>query len=334
MAFSSPLIAAAARCSGADRRAVGAMARSLVEPAHRPAPGRAAPSILNNDGLPLQLCVSSRAERVSVRLIGDPCTGIADPMERVGRSIERLSAVLRWSGAQGLAQPARSTVEETLPADDSSRRALVHGGLWLAVDACGRPGIALYTTLDWGDERRTERWGRVRAWLRRLLRDDTQPTALLRSLALLGWPVSAGLEGSSAADAVAKVYLCLDHPQTPDRLGIDAFRDPQLTDFYERTLAGRPLPPTGVVLCVAFSLSTGQLASVKLDICGHCVPQAPEDWRDTVDLWAGRLGVRPLSVRPLLDGSPVEVAFIGLGSTGRSRYRLNLYLKAAAAAPA
>ena len=83
-----------------------------------------------------------------------------------------------------------------------------------------------------------------------------------------------------------------------------------------------------MLLSVGFAVASGQLISTKLDICGHCVPQAPKEWQDTLLQIARDLGVRPMQVEPLLTEQPVDVAFIGLGRTVSGSYRVNLYLKA------
>jgi len=323
-----PLIASVAAFSATDQGAVGAMVDSLIAPIHAPSRGQHRRSMLNNDGLPLQVCLSSSTEKVSVRLIGDPCTGVADTVERLRQSIRRLHDVICWTKSQGLARYYALTVERTLPTDRRQRGNLQYGGLWLAMGVRQGEGMALYTTLDWAEVSLRARWRYAQEWLESILPAGSRAAEQLGVLPLLAWPVSVGLEGSSDADAVAKVYARLKEPVSLGNLGLDSFPLPEFAGFSERILAGRTLPDTGMLISVGFAVASGQLISTKLDICGHCVPRSPKEWQDTILQIARELDVRPILVDRLLTEQPVEVAFIGLGQNVPSSYRVNLYLKA------
>ena len=64
-------------------------------------PGHAR-SILNNDGVPLQLCVSSSADRVRLRLIGDPHTGVIDAEQRFAASVRSALELLGTTRSEEL----------------------------------------------------------------------------------------------------------------------------------------------------------------------------------------------------------------------------------------
>lgn len=328
MAFVNPLIGLAAACANTDQREVSAMVDSLIAPDYSPVDTRTRRSILNSDGVPLQLCLSSRTDKVSVRLIGDPCTGVQDPQERFNRSVKRLDELIGWSGAQTIARLAQLTIERTLPSTPDERSRLPYGALWLATGVPAGKGLALYTTLEWGEEAQRARWWRVQRWLNRILAVELDLAEQLGSLASLTWPISAGLEGSSEADAVAKIYLRFGESMYLQNALPDCFNSPEFASFSEHILAGRRIAATGTLLCLGFSVASGHLVSAKLDYCGHCVPRTPTQWREDIDQLSREFRIRSLPVQLALTECPVEVAFVGLGRNLPESYRLNLYLKA------
>ncbi|MCA9707024.1 MAG: hypothetical protein KDK70_14315 [Myxococcales bacterium] len=319
-----PLLVLAAPHAGGGRAGVDALTRGLVGV---PWSGSGRPrSILNNDGIPLQLSISSGAEGVGVRLIGDPHTGLP-PSRRFGASVHSAQTLLDATGSAGLRSLVQATIQRTLPEDDLGRSELPHGALWLAAAVDGRPGMALYTTLDWGPTDAAARWQRVHGWLGEILPAGSSASRWLVGLSEAGVPTSAALEGSTLADARAKVYARLLGPTPFGRLGLEGLTDPRMLRFVELALAGRAVARLGLVLSASFSVATGELADVKVDICGHCIPRSASEWQGLCAQLSRSSGVRPIGIEAALTEHDVGVAFIGMGRKRSGQMRMNLYLK-------
>lgn len=317
-----PLVDLAAPHAGSPPAALAArIALLLGDPWRGPGPAR---SILNHDGVPLQLCVSSSADRVKLRLIGDPHTAVSDPERRAAASEAAALALLPAAGAEELRPLIEATLAHTLPAGPA-RGALRDGALWLAAAIDGEPGVAIYTTLEWGD--RDAGWARVRRWLDAIVPDGERAFRRLAGLVEHARPVSAAVEGRSRRDARAKIYARLRRPVPLEALGIDELAHPSVLGFLAPTLEGRAVPATGLVLSIGLEVATGELADAKVDVCGHCVPRPAPDWERLCARVTGELGVQRIGLGPALSRGDVEVAFIGVARRRSGEGRCNVYLK-------
>lgn len=288
-------------------------------------PGRAR-SILNRDGVPLQLCLSSSVDRVRLRLIGDPHTAEVDPDRRIEAGVAAARALLERVGSQDLAPLVDATVDRTLPVG-GARAELREGALWLAAGVDNEPGAALYTTLEWGD--RDQRWERVRGWLGAIVPDADRTLRELGRLTEVSRPVSAAIEGRRRADARAKIYVRLRRAVPLGELGIAELAHPSIAAFVDKTIGERTIPATGLVLSVGIAVATGELEDVKVDVCGHCISpwRDIEDWERLCAWVARKLRVQRIGVAPALARRDVEIAFIGLARRRTGESRSNLYLK-------
>lgn len=276
------------------------------------------PSALNNDGSPLELCLTASAQGVKRRLIGDPHLGMA--MERrVPASLEAARQLMRLTRSAALAPAFDMLVAHTVPTAPAEQAALPAGAVWLACSLDDEPGFAAYTNIEWCGDKET-RWQRALAWLGQASMDFS-------GAALLPWrahwtPFAAGLEGDRPDRASMKLYFRLadDTPFRLDMLG--GPDDPVMAGFCRNIIQGRTLPQSGIVFSTEFAIATGRLIGTKLDICGHCAPRTDAEWLDAIAGISAAARVAPL---PL--AAPMDVAFIGLGRRGSDDYRLNLYLK-------
>lgn len=279
------------------------------------------PSALNNDGAPLELCLSAGPHGISRRLIGDPHLGL--PMaQRVPASLAAARHLIRLTRSQALMPAFDALVAHTIPTEAAEQAALPAGALWLACSMDNEPGFAAYTNIEWcgGAEMR---WQRALAWLR-------QASAGFDDASLAPWrqhwtPFAAGLEGDRPDRARVKLYFRLTE-NIPFRLDMFEDVDDQVVAaFCRAVIQGRTLPRSGIVLSTEFAIATGQLMGTKLDICGHCTPRSAAEWQDALADMAATAGVVPLPVAHLVPA--MDVAFIGIGRRGNDEYRLNLYLK-------
>lgn len=279
-------------------------------------------SVLNNDGSPLQACVSCSARRIGVRLIADPSLGRVDMEARVADSVGVLARLLLRTRSRALARGCRDTIAIGIPSV-GRRSELQAGALWLAAGPAG--GAALYVTCAWGAVRKS--WTRVDAWLDAVLADSRPAKQALSELRLHAYPVSLGLEGTDHTDLRAKVYVRFERLVSLARLNLEPLRHPALAHFLTAVIGEGGMSSRGLLLCVSFRVDSGCLADVKIDLCAHCVPRAPQQWSTTITTLAQESSLLVPSVLQAVVDESVEVALLGLGVDRRGCPRLNLYLK-------
>src|SRR5271157_2137398 len=90
-------------------------------------------STLNNDGSPVQVCVTLAHFLSAVRLIADPAAGIVDIKDRYERAGKVLREIARSHG-QEMQSLCDSLVESMLPADAAKRATVPGAGVWIAAD--------------------------------------------------------------------------------------------------------------------------------------------------------------------------------------------------------
>jgi hypothetical protein len=318
-----PLVNLAGRSAGGTAPAVDDLLLAKLDVLmgvawqHRARP----PSALNNDGSPLELCLSACAKGVKQRLIGDPHLGL--PVhQRVPASLAAARHLIRLTRSTALAPAFDLLVAHTIPPTPAEQAALPAGAVWLGCAIDDEPGFAAYTNIEWcGDQHM--RWQCALAWLK-------QATVAFDEAALAPWrhhwtPFAAGLEGDRPDRARVKLYF-RQAEDTPFLLTMLAgLEDPVVAAFCAGVIQGRTLPRSGIVLSTEFAVATGKLMGTKLDICGHCTPRTGGEWQDFIAGMAATAGVASLPLAHL--GPAMDVAFIGIGRRGDDDYRLNVYLK-------
>ncbi|WP_322014702.1 prenyltransferase/squalene oxidase repeat-containing protein [Paraburkholderia sp. J12] len=312
----------AARLAGLDRLAVSSAAQALLAPPLHGSPRRGGYSELNNDGHPAQLCLSQSDRGTGLRVLVDPGWFLGDASARLEASRAALAAALRDHGALDLSGPCETLLSTMLDADIAPER-YPSGPLWLGV-GLAQPGCAVYVDVRPLSE---AVWERMERWLRCTLPDAADAVATLQRLRPGVVLSSVGIEGVSRRHARAKVYWRLKAPAPLNTLGLPLISDTRLAAFLATLLANRELPLSGLVMSAGFDLASGALEDVKIDLCGHCLPQPADAWLAVLERAARDLGVRRPDVDAALTGGRCEVAFIGAGVDRHGRHRLNLYLK-------
>jgi hypothetical protein len=311
--------------SGVSRAELNALVADLDVESEGPA--RPLLSTLNNDGAPLQVCLSIGAGGTSARLLADPAIEEPDPCLRFARARAALARCV--TGAPFPLPSSASSVERVsgalasaLPQEAFQTGALSRGAMWVGVGA-DRRGLAGYATARWGPAE--TRWPRALAWLEDMLGSGAR--ARLAHASRVSEVVSVGVEGSPDGRLRAKVYFRLTGKIVLSRLGLEPLAAPSFAAFLASVLADLPVKQTGLVLSVSFDLAAGTLYDAKVDVCGHCVARSGQDWSTRLQALSESLGVGPIRfASPLADGR-VELAFVGLGVTTSGRCRLNTYLK-------
>lgn len=285
-------------------------------------------SRLNNDGTPLQLCLSSGRRGTVLKIIGDPGTHLAGLEARYRRSREAVRTCLAAAGAGGLDALAERTLDQVLPASAEARAAYRHGFVWIGVSP-DQPGAAFYAEM--APLGQHGGWDRTSAWLASILPDAGAAQASIATLRASCVVASVGLEGSTVADARAKIYFRLKAPMALAALGIELLAAPEVADFLNMSMEGFAIDRDGLVMSIGFSLASGAIADIKVDLCGHCLRHGGAAWSALLQRLAQRFGLAPAPLAGLLDKGECGVAFVGFGLDARRVPRLNIYLNAGTA---
>ena len=122
-------------------------------------------SALNNDGAPLQLCLSSSEKEVVLRVIGDPCSDIYDTEDRYFQSVEALKRGVIKGGAQKLLPLVETTLTQIIPNDKRVRDNYKKGFVWLALSP-DKAGVAFFILKNRSLGPRTLAWQTcLKKWL-------------------------------------------------------------------------------------------------------------------------------------------------------------------------
>jgi hypothetical protein len=200
----------------------------------------------------------------------------------------------------------------------------VRGVCWIGA-ALGQPGAAVY--LDTWPFGRSGAWDFAEEWLHTFLEDGSAAQDAVRRLRPQATLASIGLEGACLRTMRAKLYWRLDRPVRLAELGIGLLKAPELAHFLARAVEQRPMALSGTVFSTGFSLHTGELEDVKLDLCGHCLPREPKAWGELLEGLSTDFGLVPVPVGSDLAERRCELAFLGLGVDRAGDTRLNVYLK-------
>jgi hypothetical protein len=311
----------AERLAGAGGPLVSALVeRVLASPAGGPGLGH---SRLNNDGTPLQLCLTATASSALLRLIGDPAAHLA-PEARLRVSREALRAALMERGAQSLVPPVERSLRLLIPSAPEARARYPDGFIWIAV-APDRPEVGFY--VEAAPLGHQQGWERAQCWLEELLpcsEAARRTVAVLRETAIVS---SMGLEGSRPEDCRAKVYFRFARPTPLGELAPDLFAAEEMRRCLRIAMGEHGVGLDGLVASVGFRVASGEVADVKIDLCGHCLPYDNEEWLARIEGCRSEMSVHALPVREALGTGDCEVAFFGVGLTARREPRLNVYLK-------
>lgn len=281
-------------------------------------------SCLNNDGTPLQLCLTSGHKGIVLRAIGDPGAFYGSTEERYNSSMQTLFSVIESNDAQELTPLAKETIALLIPQAYEERNAYKQGFVWIAASP-DQPGIAFY--LEMACLGLENAWLAVERWLARVLPSPDAARRIVKTLSRHCVVASAGLEGSTVANTRAKIYFRLLKPIGLGALGVDIFSSTEMKDFLSIAMGLYEVDREGLVMSVGFSLLTGELADAKIDLCGHCLTHTPGEWSSVVRQITCRFSLAPLDTDPVLESGEYQVAFIGLGLTTDNEPRLNLYAK-------
>ncbi len=185
--------------------------------------------------------------------------------------------------------------------------------------------MALYTTSKWGDPEL--RWSRTARWLAETFPQKDTVAVTLKKVSSRSELTCVGIEGSTLDDVRAKIYWRLTETASLTDIDLPLFNHPSIKDFLYAVVQDQRIPRSAVVCSLGFSVSTGEVTDVKIDVCGHCVKRKIRDWMKIVESLAIRYGLPTLTSEQVEGAEKVALAFIGLGLDKGFNHRVNLYFK-------
>lgn len=291
-------------------------------------------STLNDDGSPLEMCITISEDKCRYRLIVDPEPGLTNPGDRLAAGQKALAAVLPISGAEELAPTFAETINFWVRGQ-SELAELTRGVMWVAA-GLNTPGVAIY--LDGRIGSMDAAWERARHWAKHifLAAGMTDKCSMvdeyidkIKPYARLG---SIGLEGRTLRDARLKMHWRLVQPVRLDELRLP-FLENQIFPQFMQIMAGDKIDHafsrSGLIFSTGFSLVNGDAFDSKLDICGcpKCLNLSAVEWLQRLTLACETFGLMMPPVKEGLLTNRCAGIILGLGLDAEGRRRLNFYLK-------
>ena len=315
----SRLLDAFADAAHADPALVNGLAVTLLGEC---AAGTRFRSRLNNDGSPLQVCLSLRRGAPVWRLVGDPYSNLTDSAARFAAARRVAADVLATRTDPEFANVVDAALDRT-PASRADAASRWSGAIWTCAGLDGA-GAAVYVDARWGALE--ERWPRTIEWIHGFT--GRPPCAALLAAATAATRLAAvSVEGRDLAGARVKLYFRVAGTVSLADLGFNPWQRSVLSEF-AATLGGHQhLASEGLLLCLGLDAETGGLRDVKLDVCGHCLAFDRAQFAAWLDRVRVSLGVMTGDLDAMRIGERTDLAFIGCGVTGAGEPRVNVYFK-------
>jgi len=295
--------------AGKAARAVLGLTGSCVMPEGR--------SQLNWNGSPLQLLISLREDRATIRLLGDPIHDLTDPVARYETGRKALRAASAFADAPALRAAAESTLELAVSRGPATPGACHLGSVFVGV-ALGAPGAALYLS----PATRIGRCEVARDWVAGISPAPDAAAALLARVATRCFLVGFGIEGGLPGSLRMKVYWRMTGHVSLHDFGVPLLLDSDMAGFVDWVLAGGS-SPEALIFSAAFDLVTGTLRDVKVDASWH--DRSFDEGLALLDSRLAALGAR-LAQKESIRDHDLGIACIGAGIDAAGGRRINAYL--------
>jgi len=319
------LLNVAQRLSGSEAELVEEACRILLHCPPDDADQLGGRSQANWNGSPLQVLISVRQNSYSTRLIGDPAFYYTDPLMRLKESLKALDATLVMGQAEALRDISRTSAKVILPDNYEVPGRVTQGAIGLAL-CLPKPGAAIYIA---SESDQVAAWNKARKWATSIVSDSTE---LHRSIATLEAHCrifGVGIEGLAPTAGRAKLYWRLSHPAPLNEFGISLYDDPTIIRFLSALMENRAFPLKSLTFSAGFSLRTGQLSDIKVDVCNNTTRLNPADMVRFIEQQTEILGLQCPPLRDVLASetpNSIAVGAIGLGLDCQGEHRLNTYL--------
>lgn len=281
---------------------------------------------LNDDGSPLQFCLTATQEYLHSRFLSDPAFVLVDPKERFTTSQQALGKVLELKASQQLESLMNRTLSCYLPQDLADFSQFTSGVMWLGA-GIDTPGCALYIDARRNGDHQSA-WDWAQQWLTAILPNSRAANAAISALRNHAYLQSIGIEGSSLTNARAKLYWRFLRPIRLDQIDLEILQNSAFASFLTFIIRDSVLQLTGIVPSLGFAISTGESYDAKIDVCGHCLDYSNYKWMELINCCTQMYGLKQMPVGEALEHNRSKVSFLGLGCNRNGKLRLNLYLKA------
>lgn len=310
-------------CAEVDR--IGQFSQTLLHHPPTNAKFMEGKSKANWNGSPLQLLISAHKANSNIRLIGDPAFYCVDPLVRLQLGIEALKATLALGQAEALKDLCLQSIDIILPAGNEGRRRIGHGAIGLAL-ALNKPGAAVYFASEYDH---FVAWAKARKWCNTMLPDAQEALRSIDVLARNCHIFGVGLEGLNSRAGRAKLYWRLSCPTALSQFGIGLYEHPMILQFLTQIMEKREFPLRALTFSAGFSLSTGQLKDIKVDVCNKSAHLTNIEAINIIQSCCQTLGLHSMTSEecaPLIVKNALAIAGIGLGINSQQENRLNTYL--------
>lgn len=318
------LIQVAQCVSGAEATQVDELCQVVLHhpPAYAAELGRQ--SGLNWNGSPLQFLISARRNGSVFRLVGDPAFYYSNPIMRFEESKKALHTALGAGDAATLREACGRSLVSMIPGDPEALEEFTHGMIWLAL-SFNQPGAAAYF-LAVSD--RSAAWRTAHQWADTILPHPEEAHRVITTLEPNCCLLFVGIEGQTPKSGRAKLYWRLSRLATFSQFGISMYDDPVILQFLAALMKEHPFSLYALTFSAGFSLKTGELKDIKVDVSNRSVNLGVVEAIDFVELQAQTLGLQRPPTREglMVSRNSVSVGFVGLGLGYQRDYRLNMYL--------
>ena len=195
-------------------------------------------SHLNNDGMPIELCVSVSTNTRNLRIVADPASHIGDPIRRLTASRRTLNDTLRSLGLEGFASLCNTLLDKSLPDSETDLKQYRMGVFWIAAGLTER-GAAVY--LDANPTRIPDNWEAVAKSISCILSEPGPALQAIHGLRSSSTPASLALEGRDQKSGRFKLYWRLRKALPLRELGVSGWEDPCFAEFLTEAVGNRPM---------------------------------------------------------------------------------------------
>lgn len=283
--------------------------------------GRSFASRLNNDGSPIQCCVSCSRDEVRYRLLADPHSSVRDSLERRRYSLGQFAECVGTDSS--LHRAASLLVDIVAPSARVQHRAWTAGPLWFG-QGIADDDIALYANAGW--DGRAEGWNSAFKFIR--VMTGGQPIAsLVRCSGAPTAVASVGLEARQGQVRRIKVYFRLQEACPLGEFGIPDEILGKVLNAVGLLMQDQSISNQGLLLCIGLDASTGRIVDFKMDVCGHCLRLVAPALQERLKAIGQFLEIEMPSMAHLGIGRDIALAFVGIAVDTTQRARVNIYMR-------
>ncbi len=285
--------------------------------------GKSYSAALNEQGIPIELAMTSSQAGIKYRLVTDPMVDESSIDKRLEKAKQQLHQALLLTKTAGLDQLFDEMFTTMVQNDNIPLAQFTSGPVCLAANIAG-PGVAAYIDARSGGRHSLQQ---TRLWLESCLAEPAAALGLLEQMQPFGTLEAVSLEGTNADRVLAKIYwrpstqFCL--ADLPEPL----FDDPLFHQFLHLSMTDKVLSGCGIMFSVGFRLDNGKLFDARINLCGHCLAYSASRWPAIVNQCTDLIGAEVLPLEHFMAKGHFDVSFLTMGLTVNHESRINCYVR-------